>query len=57
MERIKVTLCPQCGDCPEVEVMESGVRIGEGANTVQLTHAQWNDLIARIRSGELTEVR
>ena len=56
MKRIKVTLCPQCGECPEVEISESEVTIGEDANIVRLTHAQWNDLVARVRSGELPQV-
>lgn len=56
MEHIKVKLCPQCGECPEVEITNSVVTIGEQANTVSLTHAQWNDLVARIRSGELPKV-
>jgi hypothetical protein len=56
MKHIKVTLCPRCGECPEVEITEDGVTIGEDANTVRLTHDQWNDLIERIQSGELTKV-
>jgi formate dehydrogenase maturation protein FdhE len=56
MEPIKVTLCPVCGACPAVEITEQAVTIGEGENTVKLTHAEWNDLIDRIRRGELSEV-
>lgn len=56
MKTMKVTLCPQCGECPEVEISDQGVTIGEDANTVTLTHAQWNDLVARIRAGELRQV-
>ena len=56
MRHIKVTLCPQYGGCPEVESTESGVTIGEKANTVKLTHGQWNELVARVRGGELCEV-
>jgi sarcosine oxidase delta subunit len=56
MKTIKVTLCPRCGECPEVEITESGVTIGEDANIVKLTHDQWNDLVARIRQGDLREV-
>jgi hypothetical protein len=29
----------------------AGVRIGEEQNTVTLTHAEWNDFVARIRRG------
>jgi hypothetical protein len=56
MERIRVTLCPACTGCPTVEITDEGVTIGEQENTVKLTHAEWNDLVARIRRGELTEV-
>jgi len=57
MEAIKVILCPACTGCPAVEITDRGVTIGEDENTVELTHAEWNDLVARIRRGELTEVR
>jgi hypothetical protein len=53
MESIRVTLCPACGECPEVVITAERVTIGEAGNVVQLTPAQWNDLVARIRSGEL----
>ena len=54
MEPIRVTLCPACGACPAVEITDEGVTIGEDGNRVKLTHAEWNDLVARIRSGELS---
>jgi hypothetical protein len=53
METVKVTLCPACTGCPDVEITDEGVTIGEDENTVKLTHAEWNDLVARIRGGEL----
>jgi formate dehydrogenase maturation protein FdhE len=56
MEPIRVTLCPVCGACPVVEITDHAVTIGEGENVVTLTHAEWNDLVARVRRGELTEV-
>lgn len=56
MEPIKVTLCPACGECPSVEITDEGVTIGEYENTVRLKHIEWNDLVARIKRGELTEV-
>ena len=56
METIKVTLCPACSGCPAVEITAQGVTIGEDENTVRLTHAEWNDLVARVLSGELREV-
>lgn len=56
MHPIKVTLCPACGGCPSVEIAEDGVTIGEDRNTVRLTHAEWNDLVARVKRGELHEI-
>jgi hypothetical protein len=56
MESMKVTLCPDCGHCPSVEIDDTSVRIGENQNTVTLTHAEWNELVARVRRGELMPV-
>ena len=56
MEANKVILSPACEGCPTVEINDQGVRIGEHQNTVKLTHAEWNDLVARIRKGELNAV-
>ncbi|MGE5303601.1 MAG: hypothetical protein ACM3TN_09760 [Alphaproteobacteria bacterium] len=56
MEAIRITLCPACSGCPAVEITDEGVTIGEAENTAKLTHAEWNDLVARVRSGELREV-
>ena len=56
MESIKFTLCPDCDHCPSVEIDDKGVRIGEDRNTVTLTHAEWNNLVARVLRGELKPV-
>jgi hypothetical protein len=57
MEARRIVLdCKLCGECPAVEFIEHGVSIGERQNTVHLTFAQWNDLVARVRAGELVEV-
>jgi hypothetical protein len=56
MKPIKVTLCPECDHCPSVEIDDKSVRIGEEHNTVTLTHAEWNELVTRIRRGELKPV-
>jgi len=56
MEPIKATLCPECTECPEVEITEQGVTIGEDANTVRLSHAEWNELVRLVKSGALREV-
>ncbi len=53
-ETWKVVLdCGVCGACPAVEMTADGVTIGEEQNSIRLTHAQWNDLVVRIRNGEL----
>lgn len=56
MERTKFSLCPYCTACPEVEITDEGVRIGEDTNTVRLSHAEWNELVALIKRGDLHEV-
>ena len=56
METVKVTLCPNCTECPVVEINDSGVTIGENENTVKLTHTEWNELAAHLRTGQLTDV-
>ena len=56
MEPIKVTLCEHCDECPEVEITDQGVTIGEDCNTVRLSHAEWNELVRLVKSGELHEV-
>jgi hypothetical protein len=56
MEPQKFTLCPACAACPEVEITDQGVAIGEEGNTVRLSHAEWNELVRLVKSGELREV-
>jgi hypothetical protein len=56
MEPIKVKLCEACDKCPSVSIDDKGVVIGEEENTVTLTHAEWNDLVARIQRGELKAI-
>jgi hypothetical protein len=53
MERKKFT---SCGACAEVEITDQGVTIGERENTVCLSHAEWNQLVRLIKSGELNEI-
>ena len=55
MEPQKFTLCPACAACPEVEITDQGVTIGE-EGTVRLSHAEWNELVRLVKSGELREV-
>jgi hypothetical protein len=56
MEKITMSLCPACGACPEVVIEADGVRIGEADNMVRLSHAEWNQLVALIRSGKLPAI-
>ena len=56
MEPKKFTLCPACTACPEVEITDDGVTIGEKRNPVRLSHAEWNELVRLVRSGELRKV-
>ena len=52
----KVMLCPACGACPEIAVYDGEVHIGEKGNLVRLKKQEWNDLVRKIRTGELKEV-
>jgi len=53
---MKVTLCTECENCPEVELTTTGVRIGEEGNVAVLTRKEWNLLVDLIQSGQLTKV-
>ena len=53
---MKVTLCTECENCPEVELTSTGVMIGEEGNIAVLTHKEWNLLVDLIQSGELKKV-
>lgn len=51
------SLCPDCTECPAVEVYDDGtVRIGETANRVTLRREEWNELVKAIRTGQLAEI-
>ena len=58
MNDVKISLCPACAACPEVEVVsESGeVRIGEAGNLAVLKKAAWNTLVDLIQSGRLAKL-
>ena len=56
MKPIKVTLCEHCSECPEVEITDQGVTIGEDKNTVRLSHAEWNELVRLVKEDKLREV-
>ena len=48
----RLSLCPLCEACPEVQLYDSEVRIGEAENMVRLKVDEWNTLVAKILSGE-----
>lgn len=57
----KFSLCPECGACPEVEVLRLedstlAVRIGEGREKVTLSRSAWNNLVRYVREGVLGEL-
>jgi hypothetical protein len=52
----RVLLCPACEGCPEVVFEKDEVLTGEKGDVAKLTKAQWNDLVRKIKKGELTEV-
>ena len=56
MERLKVSLCPACDACPEVEIVGDEVRIGEAGNLAILKRDEWNVLVELIRSGTLRPI-
>ena len=56
MEPVKVSLCPACGACPEVEILGDEVRIGETGHLAVLKKEEWNVLVDLIRSGQLTRL-
>jgi hypothetical protein len=51
-----VSLCPACGHCPEVDVRDDEVRIGEAGNLAVLKKDEWNVLVELIQTGRLTKL-
>jgi hypothetical protein len=56
MERIAVSLCPDCIHCPEVVIEGETVRIGENENIVVLKASEWNALVDAVQSGQLARM-
>ena len=56
MANQRVSLCPACDACPEVEVIGDAVRIGEAGSLVVLKKDEWNVLVDLIKSGELSRL-
>lgn len=51
----RVSLCPACSQCPEVEIHADGtVRIGEAPNVATLNREAWNELVSAVKRGDLT---
>ena len=42
MEKIAISLCPNCIHCPEVVIEGDQVQIGEAGNTVRLQKGERN---------------
>jgi hypothetical protein len=56
MKTVKMSLCPACTACPEVEIADDEVRIGEASNLVILKKAEWNVLVEAIQSAQLSKI-
>ena len=56
MDSLKISLCPACTACPEIELVGDEVRIGETGNLAVLKKHEWNVLVDLIQSGKLTKV-
>ena len=56
METLKMSLCPACSACPEVEILGDEVRIGEAGNLAVLREDEWNVLVDLIQSGQLSKI-
>lgn len=48
-----ITLCPECGACPEIVFNDNEVRIGEEGNLVKLKVNEWNTIVEKILCGEI----
>jgi hypothetical protein len=56
MKDLKVSLCPACTACPEVEIVGDEVRIGGAGNLAVLKKEEWNVLVDLIRAGQLARL-
>ncbi len=56
MDSLKISLCPACTACPEVEIVGDEVRIGETGNLAVLKRDEWNVLVDLIQSGQLSKL-
>jgi ribosomal protein L36 len=58
VDDVKMSLCPACSNCPEVEIVRRAgeVRIGETGNLAVLNKDAGNTLVDLIQSGQLTRL-
>jgi hypothetical protein len=57
MVNVKLSLCPMCDHCPEIEIVGGDeVRIGEAGNLVVLKKDEWNVIVDLVQAGQLTKV-
>jgi hypothetical protein len=56
MMTVKMSLCPACTACPEVEIVGGEVRIGEDGNLAVLKKDEWNVLVDLVLSGQLSKI-
>jgi hypothetical protein len=56
MENVRLSLCPMCDHCPEIEIVGGEVRIGEAGNLVVLKKDEWNVLVYLVQSGQLAQL-
>jgi hypothetical protein len=56
MDTMKMSLCPACTACPEVEIVGDEVKIGETGNLAVLKKDEWNVLVDLIQSGQLARL-
>ena len=56
MENLKMSLCPMCDQCPDVEITGDEVRVGEAGNLAVLKKDEWNVLVDLIKSGQLSKL-
>ena len=58
MDDVKMSHCPACTNCPEIEIVRGAgeVKIGETGNLTVLSKEAWNTLVDLIQSGRLTRL-
>ena len=56
MKSVRMSLCPACTACPEIEIVGDEVRIGETGNLAVLKKDEWNVLVELIQTGQLSKV-